>query len=161
MASTVRFPRRRFWPAFGAGIAAAAVISVAMSALAGGGTYSLSGFQIEYPYEDADSSSAAVSFQADWVSGEYPGRASCSLTIIGVSGETVGTLSFELDTTDITLDQAAIPDADDYVTFEVQPGEWVTRLASWLSMSTTRKNDPHPLSARGPIRTHSAYVGPR
>ena len=31
---------------------------------------------------------------------------------------------------EIILDGAAIPDAEDYITFEVRPGEWLTRYVS-------------------------------
>lgn len=34
------------------------------------------------------------------------------------------------ETHDVVTDGAAIPNADDYVTFEVRPGEWVTRLVT-------------------------------
>jgi hypothetical protein len=66
-------------------------------------TYTLTGFEITYPYDDprADIGPslevAGVSFVVHWPSGEYPGEADCQIGLTAASGQTVGTLDFGLN----------------------------------------------------------------
>lgn len=62
-------------------------------------TYSLSSFELTYPYQsgysEQDPSRAGVTFVSEWQGG-YPGTAACSITLRGPGGEEVGSASFDL-----------------------------------------------------------------
>lgn len=64
--------------------------------------YSLSSFEITYPYDDPretvapDPTKAAVSFLSNWTSG-YPGNVPCQVELKDATGSSVGELFFELD----------------------------------------------------------------
>lgn len=84
-------------------LAASASRHVITSAAAGEPGYTLSGFEIAYPYDDPreavgpDEGTATLSFVAGWASGDYPGNVPCQVILQDDAGREVGGLSFDLD----------------------------------------------------------------
>lgn len=66
-------------------------------------TYTLTDFEITYPYDDPrsdvppSSRLAEVTYRIQWPSDGYPGNANCHLRLAGSEGQMVGSLRFGLD----------------------------------------------------------------
>lgn len=102
MRRETRISAKSFLIAAVVGVVSVTVIPAALGALSQNSTYSLSDFEIVYPYDDPreevppSEAEAAVSFAAHWPQSGFPGSSDCQVALTGTDGQQVGTLEFEL-----------------------------------------------------------------